>query len=508
MHACYSTGYRGRSRSSSARKSAISEPSRSNLLTVHIQFIETLALSDTRAAPSRHCVPPRISYFTKSPSCEYFNCAPKRLVRIRQLRMETCVSALPSGKLSGLLEVVRLTCEEGFELGQLMTDTRLHDARRKRDSEKGKLQSSRQHVSQLLPSSGPSVPRPPPDKAPAYKPPTAAGGKLLLGGPCESCGATESPQWRRPDPTRVLLCNRCGIHYGRYKKLPGKRHQHEGSVLASAKTGTPGVSMKRKSHDSRSESDVEQPSRQVPRPYSGPSPGLSHALPQASPGSANNAPRSDERPIPVRPAKPGFPLSGMERQATWSYGRLIDHPGGKNNGSSHGGEENSVSQEVYLKSLNWQQQQLLAGLASSDPATSEDDGSQDNAHQKKYALQKKLRVFSNQRSEAFAPPQSSRDSTHDYGASFSGHSTYQPGHAPPGHSAHPHPLFQPQVSHAANSDEFGIGAGGNRRSASQPAQQHYILQNEVLMSFDGSPVDSATYNNVLGSLLQQQRQLL
>eukprot|EP00798_Chlamydomonas_sp_ICE-L_P003452 gene3452-13510_t len=56
-------------------------------------------------------------------------------------------------------------------------------------------------------------------------PQKAAAGKVLTGGPCESCRCTESPQWRRPEPARMLLCNRCGIHYGRYKKWPAKKHQ-------------------------------------------------------------------------------------------------------------------------------------------------------------------------------------------------------------------------------------------------------------------------------------------
>lgn len=51
---------------------------------------------------------------------------------------------------------------------------------------------------------------------------TSSASRLIPGGPCFSCGITEAPQWRRPDPGTMLLCNRCGIHYMRYRKLPGE----------------------------------------------------------------------------------------------------------------------------------------------------------------------------------------------------------------------------------------------------------------------------------------------
>ena len=46
----------------------------------------------------------------------------------------------------------------------------------------------------------------------------------LLGGPCAHCGATESPQWRRPLTKKMVLCNACGIYYSRHHSLPkGKK---------------------------------------------------------------------------------------------------------------------------------------------------------------------------------------------------------------------------------------------------------------------------------------------
>lgn len=44
----------------------------------------------------------------------------------------------------------------------------------------------------------------------AYKP----------GGPCNHCGATESPQWRRGPPSKPCLCNACGTRYRRSNALP------------------------------------------------------------------------------------------------------------------------------------------------------------------------------------------------------------------------------------------------------------------------------------------------
>lgn len=45
----------------------------------------------------------------------------------------------------------------------------------------------------------------------------------ILGGPCAHCGATESPQWRRPLTKKVVLCNACGIYYSRHHSLPKRK---------------------------------------------------------------------------------------------------------------------------------------------------------------------------------------------------------------------------------------------------------------------------------------------
>ncbi|CAD7695680.1 unnamed protein product [Ostreobium quekettii] len=39
------------------------------------------------------------------------------------------------------------------------------------------------------------------------------------GGPCDHCGATESPQWRRGPPMKSVLCNACGTRYRRTGQL-------------------------------------------------------------------------------------------------------------------------------------------------------------------------------------------------------------------------------------------------------------------------------------------------
>eukprot|EP00884_Botryococcus_braunii_P008300 jgi/Botrbrau1/17471/Bobra.0054s0058.1 len=39
------------------------------------------------------------------------------------------------------------------------------------------------------------------------------------GGPCDNCGARESPQWRRGPVEVPTLCNACGTRYRRTKKL-------------------------------------------------------------------------------------------------------------------------------------------------------------------------------------------------------------------------------------------------------------------------------------------------
>ena len=51
------------------------------------------------------------------------------------------------------------------------------------------------------------------------------------GGPCAHCGATESPQWRRPLAKKVVLCNACGIYYSRHHALPKRKKVRGAAVL-------------------------------------------------------------------------------------------------------------------------------------------------------------------------------------------------------------------------------------------------------------------------------------
>ena len=66
-------------------------------------------------------------------------------------------------------------------------------------------------------------------------------------GPCDHCGVTESPQWRKGPPKKPMLCNACGTRYMRTRSLSGgngaRARQQEAS---SASTGAGAASKKRK----------------------------------------------------------------------------------------------------------------------------------------------------------------------------------------------------------------------------------------------------------------------
>mmetsp|Transcript_25053 Transcript_25053/g.54513 ORF Transcript_25053/g.54513 Transcript_25053/m.54513 type:complete len:218 (-) Transcript_25053:766-1419(-) len=53
------------------------------------------------------------------------------------------------------------------------------------------------------------------------------------GGPCDHCGAVESPQWRRGPASKPMLCNACGTRYRRTNQLgapvPSTRWTGKGS---------------------------------------------------------------------------------------------------------------------------------------------------------------------------------------------------------------------------------------------------------------------------------------
>ncbi|EFJ40942.1 hypothetical protein VOLCADRAFT_99159 [Volvox carteri f. nagariensis] len=59
----------------------------------------------------------------------------------------------------------------------------------------------------------------------APAPPAAAAAVVVrafhhkTGGPCDHCGATESPQWRRGPPAKPMLCNACGTRFRRTNQL-------------------------------------------------------------------------------------------------------------------------------------------------------------------------------------------------------------------------------------------------------------------------------------------------
>lgn len=49
-------------------------------------------------------------------------------------------------------------------------------------------------------------------------------------GPCNHCGITESPQWRKGPTKKPMLCNACGTRYLRYKSLKPFRPRQDSSV--------------------------------------------------------------------------------------------------------------------------------------------------------------------------------------------------------------------------------------------------------------------------------------
>jgi len=47
----------------------------------------------------------------------------------------------------------------------------------------------------------------------------ASNGHMKPGGPCDHCGAVDSPQWRRGPASKPMLCNACGTRYRRTNSL-------------------------------------------------------------------------------------------------------------------------------------------------------------------------------------------------------------------------------------------------------------------------------------------------
>lgn len=60
-----------------------------------------------------------------------------------------------------------------------------------------------------------------PSAPPARPPPTQRSSALPSkpGGPCDHCGALDSPQWRRGPASKPMLCNACGTRYRRTNQL-------------------------------------------------------------------------------------------------------------------------------------------------------------------------------------------------------------------------------------------------------------------------------------------------
>mmetsp|Transcript_49503 Transcript_49503/g.158274 ORF Transcript_49503/g.158274 Transcript_49503/m.158274 type:complete len:135 (+) Transcript_49503:168-572(+) len=63
-----------------------------------------------------------------------------------------------------------------------------------------------------------------------------SGTNFKQGGPCDHCGVTESPQWRRGPPSKPHLCNACGTRFRRRGKDKGDKAggDKEGGCIPSA----------------------------------------------------------------------------------------------------------------------------------------------------------------------------------------------------------------------------------------------------------------------------------
>ncbi|KAL6758141.1 hypothetical protein V8C86DRAFT_2604819 [Haematococcus lacustris] len=136
-----------------------------------------------------------------------------------------------SCELSALLEVVRLVEEEGVPLVTLQRGD--HPCQH-HDLPYINLNQDL-HPPVLAPLE--QLPPPPQPAVSQQCSSSSISSRLLQGGPCHSCGVTEAPQWRRPDQGSMLLCNRCGIHYMRHRKLPGPKKEASSSGSQAARLG-------------------------------------------------------------------------------------------------------------------------------------------------------------------------------------------------------------------------------------------------------------------------------
>eukprot|EP00798_Chlamydomonas_sp_ICE-L_P017974 gene17974-24379_t len=88
------------------------------------------------------------------------------------------------------------------------------------DRDSGSGHESQFEAGVLVPSSSDDDSDVPSDSFPLSHPAKKRLASGILGGPCNHCAATRSPQWRRPLTRNILLCNACGIYYSRHHSLP------------------------------------------------------------------------------------------------------------------------------------------------------------------------------------------------------------------------------------------------------------------------------------------------
>eukprot|EP00798_Chlamydomonas_sp_ICE-L_P005730 gene5730-6018_t len=471
-------------------------------------------------------------------------------------------------KLSSLLEVVRLTYEEGHELGPLLAATQLDEKK----TEMPLKPTSSLQLPEPVPIPEPipvpadpvqlqhkSVSRPPPAPPPAVVttlPPLnqesaqnstrqsngsqiSVSGRMLNGGPCESCGTTESPQWRRPEPARIALCNRCGIHYCRYKKLPGRKSQ-DGSHTMLGHNGGAGQAVKRKSSGIASDEEImEERNRLNLRVQSmGSRPGV-HSAPHSRvkasslDGQILDGPNS--RPVSldipnswatnggVRAPLPK-PPGRMDRQRSCPLPRhqqLGPDMASANDLLSQESIDYVLSQGAFEFILGNSQQPRgsqesavqssnLAHPSQESERTSHESGF-DGPGGKKSALQRKLQLFFSPSQRTSSPPPTDDDVAVPPAEPLP--DAQQPAHLPLQQQVStvsaPRSLSPPDqperlYTSTQSSTQQPVGPTSKPEQAGEPKQHHYIFKNGMLMAIDGAPADVTAYVSVLGSLLQQQ----
>ncbi|KAG2444991.1 hypothetical protein HYH02_008861 [Chlamydomonas schloesseri] len=133
-----------------------------------------------------------------------------------------------------LLLPQQLGASSAFDLQQqLPLLVAQYDQQQQQQSAEAHEAQPEQQLQQLQPTAPAAAPAAPAPRAFHHK----------TGGPCDHCGATESPQWRRGPPAKPMLCNACGTRYRRTNQLgPVGAHTPAGRAAAAAAAAGASVS--------------------------------------------------------------------------------------------------------------------------------------------------------------------------------------------------------------------------------------------------------------------------